>query len=146
MPAPPAPTSDALTLSRPGCTTTTTIAPTAPWTEGAQCSYSTTSPAHTARSTPSFCLVIGRSRVRIPPRAQNRRSEGISGIGDCVAATGAHSFGLDHRAAGAPVTLRYVGVPPASPLGRGSDAAPRNAVWNVGARPSREVDRGRHDF
>jgi hypothetical protein len=63
-----------------------------------------------------------------------------------VAATGAHSFGLDHRAAGAPVTLRYVGMPPASRLGRGSDAAPRNAVWNVGARPSREVDRGRHDF
>jgi transposase-like protein len=38
-----------LTPSRPGCTTTTTTGPTEPSTEGAQCSYSTTSPARTPR-------------------------------------------------------------------------------------------------
>jgi hypothetical protein len=34
-----------------------------------------------------------------------------------AAAPGGHSFGLDHRAAGVPAPLRYIGVPPASPLG-----------------------------
>jgi transposase InsO family protein len=43
--------------SRPGCMTTTTTGPTEPCTEGAPCSYSTTSPAHTPRpklSAPEF--------------------------------------------------------------------------------------------
>jgi hypothetical protein len=30
-------------------------------------------------------------------------------------------LGLDHRTASTPAALRYVGVPPASRLGRGSD-------------------------
>jgi hypothetical protein len=53
MPAPMAPTSSALMPCRAGCTTTTTTAPTAPSTEGAQCSYSTTSPTRTARRPPA---------------------------------------------------------------------------------------------
>ena len=53
---------------------------------------------------------------------------------------------LVRRAAGAPAPLRYVGVPPASWLRPGSDAVGGNAGWNVGARPSQEVDRGRHDL
>ena len=32
------------------------------------------------------------------------------------------------------------------PAGSGSDAERRNTGWNLGARPSREVDRGRHDL
>jgi transposase InsO family protein len=44
---PIAATSSALTRSLPGCTTTTTIGPTGPSTDGAPCSYSTTSPART---------------------------------------------------------------------------------------------------
>ena len=43
------PTSSAWTPSRPGCTTTTTTGPTGPWTEGAPCKPSTTSPARTPR-------------------------------------------------------------------------------------------------
>jgi hypothetical protein len=42
--------------------------------------------------------------------------------------------------------LRYVGVPPASPLGRGSDAGRSNAVGNWVTPAQREVDRGRHDL
>jgi hypothetical protein len=42
----------------------------------------------------------------------------ISGVADRAAGAGGHSFGSDHRAAGAPAPLRYVGVPPASRLGR----------------------------
>src|SRR5215217_8825979 len=53
MPAPIARTSSALTPYSPGCTTTTTTGPTGPSTGGAQCSYSTTSPAHTSSQTTS---------------------------------------------------------------------------------------------
>jgi hypothetical protein len=38
-------------------------------------------------------IVIGRSSVRIRPRAPNRRSEGVSGVADWPRATGGHSFG-----------------------------------------------------
>jgi hypothetical protein len=39
-------------------------------------------------------LVIGRSTVRIPPRLQKPQVKAaISGVADCAAATGGHSFG-----------------------------------------------------
>jgi hypothetical protein len=50
------------------------------------------------RASRSIRLVQGRSRVRIPPRAPNLRSDGASGVAGCPAATGGHSFGSGHRA------------------------------------------------
>jgi 2-dehydropantoate 2-reductase len=50
----------------------------------------------------------------------------------------AQAIGPDHVLGGAAFVF-------AGKAGPGSDAVWRNAAWNVGARPSREVDRGRHD-
>ena len=49
-------------------------------------------------------------------------------------------------AEGAPAPLRYVGVPPASRLGRAPAVSHGIPSSGVRARPSREVDRGRHDL
>jgi hypothetical protein len=66
----------------------------------------------------SVRLVIGRSSVRIRPRAPKPQVRGH--FWHCARRGGnRRSFlWLDHRAAGAPAPLRYVGVPPTSRLGR----------------------------
>jgi hypothetical protein len=51
---------------------------------------------------------------------------------------------VNHRGLDQPAPLRYVGVPPASRLGRARTLGDGMALG--GARPSREVDRGQHDL
>jgi hypothetical protein len=58
-----------------------------------------------------FRLVIGRSRVRIPPRAPKPQVRGHFCPCDCAAATGGHSFGWTTRSR-RPSPRRYVGVRP----------------------------------
>lgn len=63
MPAPTAPTSSAWTPCPAGCMTTTTTDPTGPWTDGAPCSYSTTSPGRT----PDMEGLPVKWQVSVPP-------------------------------------------------------------------------------
>ena len=50
----------------------------------------------------------GRPRSTIPNQQLRHGNRSFAGIIDCVPATGGHSFGWDHRVAGAPVPLHGV--------------------------------------
>ena len=73
-------------------------------------------PTEPIRPTPNIRPVIGRSRVRIPPRVPKPQFRGH--LWRCRLRGGNRRslLWVGHRAAGAPDPLRYIGVPPAFPL------------------------------